>query len=150
MFGKIIPGKGSRTAQKREPATEAYVLWYVRERRLTRPKGAVAKLLGLILLSAGLVFGIGYGLAAADVAGAWIIAAAATVVLMVRQVVVAAVEVYQRYASDEIRRSCQMMPTCSEYCILAVKKYGAVWGVCKTIHRLFFVCKGPHFHEDWP
>lgn len=103
-----------------------------------------------MLLAAGLVFGIGYGLAAADIAGAWIIAAAATVVLTARLGVVAAVEVYQRYASDEIRRSCQMMPTCSEYCILAVRKYGAVWGMCKTLHRLFFVCKGPHFHEDWP
>ena len=150
MFDKIIPGRSSRPVQGREPASEAYVLWYVRERQLTRPKGAIAKLLGLMLLAAGLVFGIGYGLAAADIAGAWIIAAAATVVLTARLGVVAAVEVYQRYASDEIRRSCQMMPTCSEYCILAVRKYGAVWGMCKTLHRLFFVCKGPHFHEDWP
>jgi putative component of membrane protein insertase Oxa1/YidC/SpoIIIJ protein YidD len=104
----------------------------------------------VLLAAVVLTVGIGYGLAAAGLGRPWTVAAIAVAVLLARKGVIAAVEVYQRYASDEIRRSCQMMPTCSEYCILAVRKYGAVVGLCKTMHRLLFDCKGPHFHEDWP
>lgn len=47
------------------------------------------------------------------------------------------VRVYQRYAKAETRLKCCFTPSCSEYAILAIKKYGALVGVIKTANRLF-------------
>lgn len=46
------------------------------------------------------------------------------------------VRVYQHYAKSETRLRCCMTPSCSEYAILALKKYGAIWGGIKTWKRL--------------
>jgi len=46
------------------------------------------------------------------------------------------VKLYQRYAKSETRLKCCMTPSCSEYAILAFKKYGAIWGGIKTLIRL--------------
>ena len=46
------------------------------------------------------------------------------------------VRLYQRYAKSETRLRCCMTPSCSEYAILAFKKYGAIWGGIKTWKRL--------------
>lgn len=46
------------------------------------------------------------------------------------------VKLYQRYAKSETRLRCCMTPSCSEYAILAFKKYGALWGGIKTWKRL--------------
>ena len=47
------------------------------------------------------------------------------------------VHLYQNKASDATRLKCVMEPSCSEYMILAVKKYGAIRGAIKGIRRLF-------------
>lgn len=46
------------------------------------------------------------------------------------------VRLYQHYAKSETRLRCCMTPSCSEYAILALKKYGAIWGGIKTFKRL--------------
>ncbi|MDL2232374.1 membrane protein insertion efficiency factor YidD [Ruminococcaceae bacterium OttesenSCG-928-L11] len=46
------------------------------------------------------------------------------------------VKVYQHYGKSETRLRCCMTPSCSEYAILAFKKYGALWGGIKTFKRL--------------
>lgn len=46
------------------------------------------------------------------------------------------VRVYQHYAKSETRLRCCMIPSCSEYAILALKKYGALWGGIKIWRRL--------------
>ena len=46
------------------------------------------------------------------------------------------VRLYQHYAKSETRLRCCMTPSCSEYAILAFKKYGAIWGGIKTFKRL--------------
>lgn len=46
------------------------------------------------------------------------------------------VRVYQHYAKSETRLRCCMTPSCSEYAILAFKKYGAIFGGIKTCKRL--------------
>ena len=46
------------------------------------------------------------------------------------------VRLYQHYAKSETRLRCCMTPSCSEYAILAFRKYGAVWGGIKTVGRL--------------
>ncbi len=54
-----------------------------------------------------------------------------------KKAVIWLVKVYQHYAPDDVRLKCVFEPSCSEYMILAVKKYGAFKGVYKGIKRLF-------------
>ena len=46
------------------------------------------------------------------------------------------VKIYQRYAPEAIRRKCRFEPSCSEYMILAIEKYGVLKGLFKGIDRL--------------
>ena len=54
-----------------------------------------------------------------------------------KRTVIWLVHLYQNKAPDEVRLKCVMEPSCSEYMILAVEKYGVIRGVFKGIHRLF-------------
>ncbi|WOD28737.1 membrane protein insertion efficiency factor YidD [Alloalcanivorax xenomutans] len=59
------------------------------------------------------------------------------------------VRLYQRLASKRLRGSCRFTPTCSEYAILVLKKYGFFKGWKLTVSRLVR-CKPPYGGEDWP
>lgn len=59
-----------------------------------------------------------------------------------KKAVIWLVKCYQHYAPDKVRLRCVFEPSCSEYMILAVNKYGLFRGVWKGIHRLFR-CKPP-------
>lgn len=52
------------------------------------------------------------------------------------------IELYQHYASDERRRKCTLKPTCSEYSIMVLNKYGMVKAFKKIYIRLFITCNG--------
>ena len=43
---------------------------------------------------------------------------------------------YQRFISPRLGDRCRYEPTCSQYAILSLRKYGLVRGVGKTIARL--------------
>jgi putative component of membrane protein insertase Oxa1/YidC/SpoIIIJ protein YidD len=60
------------------------------------------------------------------------------------------IELYQHYAPEKIRRKCVLMPTCSEYALLALRKYGVVVGLYKTYIRLTQKCKGNIYKIDYP
>lgn len=64
--------------------------------------------------------------------------------------IIGAVRLYQRYAPEEIRRRCLFKPTCSEYTILAIQKYGVVKGLYKAYIRVFKKCKGRIYRIDEP
>jgi len=53
------------------------------------------------------------------------------------------VRTYQKVASERIRGSCRFSPTCSNYAISAIEKYGAHRGVLLAIKRLAR-CRPPH------
>lgn len=57
-------------------------------------------------------------------------------VLLARRAVITAVKIYQRFAPDSIREKCRFEPSCSQYMILAIEKYGLIRGVMKGIDRL--------------
>ena len=57
-------------------------------------------------------------------------------IIISKKAVIWCVKVYQHYAPDHIRLRCSFEPSCSEYMILAVKKYGTFKGVAKGINRL--------------
>lgn len=58
------------------------------------------------------------------------------------------IRVYQRYAKAETRLRCCYTPSCSEYAILALKKYGLVVGSIKAVNRLLRC--GPPGGIDYP
>ena len=47
-----------------------------------------------------------------------------------------AVRAYQCWVSPLVGPSCRFSPTCSEYAVLAVKKYGAARGAVKAAGRV--------------
>lgn len=59
------------------------------------------------------------------------------------------VHLYQRYAPAEVRLRCVFTPSCSEYMILSIEKYGVIKGVLKGIDRLKR-CHLPNGGEDYP
>lgn len=69
---------------------------------------------------------------------------------VLKKAVIGAIKLYQHYTSEDIRRRCLFKPTCSEYAILAIKKYGVIVGLIKAYNRLFRKCKGNIYRIDYP
>ncbi len=59
------------------------------------------------------------------------------------------VHLYQAKASDATRLRCVFEPSCSEYMILAIEKYGLFKGVMKGCKRLLR-CHSPNGGQDYP
>lgn len=67
-----------------------------------------------------------------------------------KKLTIGLVHLYQHYAPDRVRRKCLFKPTCSEYMILAVEKYGVIKGLSKGLHRVVFRCRGYVYSIDNP
>ncbi|RUM87637.1 MAG: membrane protein insertion efficiency factor YidD [Thermovibrio sp.] len=50
--------------------------------------------------------------------------------------VISLVRFYQRFISPLTPKSCRFYPTCSEYTIMAVEKYGTLRGLVKSAWRI--------------
>ncbi len=59
------------------------------------------------------------------------------------------IKLYQRLAPQKIRDACRFEPTCSNYAILALQKYGFWKGWKMALNRLGR-CKYPNGGEDLP
>lgn len=66
-----------------------------------------------------------------------------------QKLVINAVRFYQRTASNTLRQTCRFTPSCSEFMILAVKKYGTFKGIKKGIERICR-CHSPNGGIDYP
>jgi len=67
----------------------------------------------------------------------------ATLVGLPSWLLIAGVRLYQIFLSPVLGRQCRFLPTCSQYFILAVKKYGAVRGAYRGVLR---ICRCHPFH----
>ena len=56
--------------------------------------------------------------------------------LTLRKAIICSVRIYQRYAPDSLRNKCRFEPSCSEYMVLAINKYGVLKGMIRGIKRL--------------
>lgn len=56
---------------------------------------------------------------------------------------------YQKYAPERIRKACVFEPTCSNYMIMSINKYGFIRGTIKGLKRLFR-CHPPNGGIDNP
>ncbi|MFD0715517.1 membrane protein insertion efficiency factor YidD [Paenibacillus sp. GCM10027626] len=66
-----------------------------------------------------------------------------------RRITLCTVRLYQYFAPVRIRNKCRFEPSCSEYMILAVSKYGAFKGIRKGVQRLKR-CNPHGGGYDWP
>ena len=53
-----------------------------------------------------------------------------------RRLLIVGVRCYQKLLGPILGGQCRFHPSCSEYYILAVEKYGALWGSLKGIWRI--------------
>nr|DAN64739.1 MAG TPA: hemolytic domain [Caudoviricetes sp.] len=53
-----------------------------------------------------------------------------------------AIHLYQRYVPPHVHQRCAMTPTCSEYAVLAISRYGIFKGGWMTFRRLRDRCDG--------
>ena len=103
----------------------------------------IAVLIGVYFLLDRLLFGAGARVLLTVLAALLISAVNSA------RIIITLVRIYQRYAPESLRRACVFEPTCSQYMILAVEKYGAVKGVIKGVKRLSR-CHPPNAGEDYP
>lgn len=53
-----------------------------------------------------------------------------------KKAIICLIRIYQRYAPDSVRNKCRFESSCSQYMIMALHKYGLVYGLIKGIDRL--------------
>lgn len=56
--------------------------------------------------------------------------------LRAKAILICLVRIYQRYAPESLRDKCRFEPSCSEYMILSLEKYGLCKGLHKGVCRL--------------
>ncbi len=124
---------------------------YVLLRPLPRPKTDWKRALRWVLLwlAANLAVFFGLLLLTRDARVSWTVLFLSGM-LSLRFAAVGAIRLYQRYAGERTRRRCLFQPTCSEYAILAVRKYGAVVGLAMSAHRVLRRCRVSVFRIDYP
>ncbi|MDR2575549.1 MAG: membrane protein insertion efficiency factor YidD [Treponema sp.] len=59
------------------------------------------------------------------------------------------IHLYQKTAPQSLRASCRFEPSCSNYMIMAVEKYGSIKGCFLGLKR-FFRCRYPNGGIDYP
>ena len=110
-------------------------------RQLVRPKIRWMRILifGLLLvLGAGGIYHLLTMLSLSPTVAVWICIASILLVLLVflKRILICFVRIYQRYAPASIRNKCRFEPSCSEYMILSLQKYGLWCGLKKGINRI--------------
>ncbi len=68
---------------------------------------------------------------------------------MVDKLIIKMIVYYQNKAIPTMRASCLHTPSCSNYMILAIEKYGTVHGVAIGIRRIVR-CRLPNGGIDYP
>ncbi|MDR0876251.1 MAG: membrane protein insertion efficiency factor YidD [Clostridiales Family XIII bacterium] len=111
---------------------------------LIRPKIAVGRTVLNLLIPICGAFVLAY------YSKVWIAVVCFAVYVFIRKkdILIWCVRFYQRFAPEYVRRACSFTPTCSEYMILAVEKYGFFKGLRKGVNRM--VRCGTESGVDYP
>ena len=106
-------------------------------------------LLWLVLITVSVVLAL--AVPALQPIGGWLVAfvAVAATCLLAKKMLINAILLYQKYAPERIRQRCVYEPTCSNYMIQAIEKYGVIRGVWKGTRRLLR-CHYPNGGVDNP
>ena len=134
--------------QKTNPASIYY------ERKLVRPKLYIFRVLAYCLITLIISFLISVGvyfisnnILLSIIIG--LVAIVLTCVIFAKRIIIWFVKVYQRFAPTKRRECCRFAPSCSEYMILSLQKYGAIKGLKKGFNRLGR-CRPPNGGIDYP
>lgn len=68
--------------------------------------------------------------------------------LLMKKLFLSLIRFYQRYISPNTKPSCRFLPTCSNYALEAIQKYGALkggWLAFKRLMRCNPFYKGDYF-----
>jgi len=68
---------------------------------------------------------------------------------MGKKFIISLIRFYQRHASLRLRAACRFTPTCSEYAVLAIEKYGVISGIVRGFRRVIS-CHEPNGGVDYP
>lgn len=68
---------------------------------------------------------------------------------MICEIIIRIIRLYQILAPKRIRDACLFEPTCSNYMILSLRKYGLIVGLKKGVDRLKR-CRWPNGGVDYP
>jgi putative membrane protein insertion efficiency factor len=79
----------------------------------------------------------------------WLILFLSGCFVLSKQMAIGFVRLYQHYSPERLRRRCLFKPTCSEYALLAIEKYGLFKGMKKSFDRLKR-CHGEDYRIDYP
>lgn len=118
-----------------DPRSSGYI------RRLTRPRISwfkVAFYLVFPIISSWLIFCIAGYLHVPS----WSLRLSISIYILLyiwltkKKAAICLIRIYQRYAVSNLRNKCRFEPSCSEYMILAIQKYGFFIGIRKGINRL--------------
>lgn len=117
------------------PGTPGY------RRKLERPKIHWFAVAAHCLLPVGCGLGLWFGLTALGVGFGWALTAALGLPLMywlltLKQGLIGCVRLYQKLAPASLRNCCRFEPSCSQYMILSIQKYGVLKGVARGCNRL--------------
>ena len=119
---------------------------------LNRPEIHFGRFAAALLIWIGVTVGLVFVLRHFDVPYIPLICIGWTLVygcLIGKRAVIWLVHVYQHCAPDHVRLRCVFTPSCSEYMIGSVQKYGLFRGVWRGIKRLHR-CHYPNCGEDLP
>lgn len=67
-----------------------------------------------------------------------------------RKLIFAAIKFYQKAISPYVKAQCKFYPTCSQYAILSIEKYGILKGIAKTFFRILRCNPLSHGGIDFP
>ncbi|MDR2428861.1 MAG: membrane protein insertion efficiency factor YidD [Candidatus Margulisbacteria bacterium] len=69
---------------------------------------------------------------------------------MLKKLVICLIRIYQFFSRRLPVRACRFYPTCSEYMILSLEKYGLARGLWRGLKRISRCRPGQPGGEDWP
>lgn len=137
----------NRTAQEQE--AEEYCLHHKLERPSLHIKVALGvSLLYIIAVSALVVFFHRY--LCITVLLAIDFSILLSIPFIGRNFLIYCIQVYQHFAPEKLRRRCICKPSCSEYSIEVLRKYGLLKGCYKIYIRLTRTCRGQRYIIDKP
>ena len=102
--------------------------------RVKRPQFSTAAVLADFLLPAALIVVVSV-FALHSTTALWV-GLCAYFLIRLKRIALWAILLYQKYASENIRNSCVFTPTCSQYTLEAIEKYGLIAGIIKGWKRL--------------
>jgi putative component of membrane protein insertase Oxa1/YidC/SpoIIIJ protein YidD len=130
-----------------------YCLHHSLSRPATNLKTGLIWLVALELLVIAFAFGIGYLFRIFEFSisfyNSYFLSSVMVFCICLKKICILTIEIYQHYVSDEVRRRCSLMPSCSEYALLALQKYNVIKAIHKTIIRLNHKCNST-YKIDYP